>query len=95
MNDSFYGDGGDASGQNQLGKILMEVREELRPSDSGCCIQGCTEKSIEELASNFPKLCFHHIESFANWKAREEEMLAARRGGSKMTSISPDVGRKL
>ena len=29
-NDSYWGDGGDGSGKNQLGKILMEVRAELR-----------------------------------------------------------------
>lgn len=28
-NDSFWGDGGDGSGQNMLGKLLMELREEL------------------------------------------------------------------
>ena len=28
--DTFWGDGGDDSGKNQLGKLLMEVREELR-----------------------------------------------------------------
>jgi ribA/ribD-fused uncharacterized protein len=29
-NDSYWGDGGDGSGQNKLGQILMSVREELR-----------------------------------------------------------------
>ena len=29
-NDSFWGDGGDGSGQSMLGRILMEVREQLR-----------------------------------------------------------------
>ncbi|WP_145366090.1 NADAR family protein [Stratiformator vulcanicus] len=29
-NDAFWGDGGDGSGRNWLGLILMEVREELR-----------------------------------------------------------------
>jgi ribA/ribD-fused uncharacterized protein len=29
-NDSFWGDGGDGSGENWLGRILMEVREKLR-----------------------------------------------------------------
>jgi ribA/ribD-fused uncharacterized protein len=28
--DAFWGDGGDGSGKNMLGKVLMEVREELR-----------------------------------------------------------------
>jgi N-glycosidase YbiA len=28
--DNFWGDGGDGSGQNWLGRILMEVREEIR-----------------------------------------------------------------
>lgn len=28
-NDSYWGDGGDGSGKNMLGRILMEVREEL------------------------------------------------------------------
>jgi ribA/ribD-fused uncharacterized protein len=30
FNDSYWGDGGDGSGQNKLGQILMSVREELR-----------------------------------------------------------------
>lgn len=29
-NDSYWGDGGDGSGRNQLGKTLMKVREELK-----------------------------------------------------------------
>ena len=29
-NDSYWGDGGDGSGRNMLGRILMEVRDELR-----------------------------------------------------------------
>lgn len=29
-NDSYWGDGGDGSGKNMLGKILVEIREELR-----------------------------------------------------------------
>ncbi len=30
VNDSYWGDGGDGSGKNMLGKILMLVRDELR-----------------------------------------------------------------
>ncbi len=29
-NDCYWGDGGDGSGKNMLGRILMEVREQLR-----------------------------------------------------------------
>ena len=29
-NDDYWGDGGDGSGRNMLGRILMEVREQLR-----------------------------------------------------------------
>ena len=29
-NDSYWGDGGDGSGKNMLGRILMQVRDELR-----------------------------------------------------------------
>src|SRR5262249_50711082 len=29
-NDDYWGDGGDGSGKNMLGRILMEVREQLR-----------------------------------------------------------------
>lgn len=29
VNDSYWGDGGDGSGKNMLGKILMEVRKEM------------------------------------------------------------------
>lgn len=31
--DSYWGDGGDGSGKNMLGKILMRVRSELREGD--------------------------------------------------------------
>lgn len=30
VNDSYWGDGGDGSGRNMLGKLLMEVREQFR-----------------------------------------------------------------
>lgn len=30
-NDAYWGDGGDGSGKNMLGRILMEVRERLKP----------------------------------------------------------------
>lgn len=29
-NDSYWGDGGDGSGKNRLGQLLMQLREELR-----------------------------------------------------------------
>lgn len=29
-NDNYWGDGGDGSGKNMLGKLLMELREDLR-----------------------------------------------------------------
>jgi N-glycosidase YbiA len=32
-NDSYWGDGGDGSGKNMLGRILMEVREEWRAGE--------------------------------------------------------------
>ena len=33
VNDAFWGDGGDGSGKNQLGKLLMEVRSQLNEID--------------------------------------------------------------
>ena len=32
-NDGYWGDGGDGSGRNMLGQILMQVRAELRAAD--------------------------------------------------------------
>ena len=32
--DSYWGDGGDGSGKNMLGMVLMDVRDELRPPSS-------------------------------------------------------------
>mgnify|MGYP001561045895 CR=1 FL=1 len=32
-NDAYWGDGGDGSGRNMLGKILMEVRTQLRTTN--------------------------------------------------------------
>jgi hypothetical protein len=34
-NDSYWGDGGDGSGKNRLGQILMQVRAELRTDVQG------------------------------------------------------------
>ena len=34
-NDSYWGDGGDGSGKNMLGRILMEVRENLSRTTNG------------------------------------------------------------
>lgn len=33
-NDSYWGDGGDGSGKNRLGQLLMRVRDELRAATS-------------------------------------------------------------
>ena len=33
-NDSYWADGGDGSGKNRLGHILMQVREELRAANT-------------------------------------------------------------
>lgn len=33
-NDSYWGDGGDGSGKNRLGQLLMRVRGELRAADA-------------------------------------------------------------
>jgi ribA/ribD-fused uncharacterized protein len=30
VNDSYWGDGGDGTGKNMLGKILVEIRDELK-----------------------------------------------------------------
>ncbi len=34
-NDAYWGDGGDGTGENMLGKILMKVREELQATQQG------------------------------------------------------------
>jgi ribA/ribD-fused uncharacterized protein len=34
-NDAYWGDGGDGSGRNRLGEILMSVRDELRAAGGG------------------------------------------------------------
>lgn len=33
-NDSYWGDGGDGSGKNRLGQLLMQLREELRAAET-------------------------------------------------------------
>jgi ribA/ribD-fused uncharacterized protein len=33
-NDDYWGDGGDGSGKNMLGRILMQVRQELRSASN-------------------------------------------------------------
>jgi ribA/ribD-fused uncharacterized protein len=44
-NDSYWGDGGDGSGRNRLGQILMSVREELRGQSGSAGEQGAEESS--------------------------------------------------
>lgn len=34
-NDDYWGDGGDGSGQNMLGRILMQLRSEIRSQSNG------------------------------------------------------------
>lgn len=34
-NDNYWGDGGDGSGENLLGQILMRIRSELQEAESG------------------------------------------------------------
>lgn len=34
-NDSYWGDGGDGTGKNRLGILLMQLREELREEANG------------------------------------------------------------
>ncbi len=38
-NDNYWGDGGDGSGKNVLGRVLMEVRERLRKVDGFSCTE--------------------------------------------------------
>ena len=48
--DSYWGDGGDGSGQNRLGKLLMKLREELRKemeAVSGPVSQGGRKRRIK------------------------------------------------
>lgn len=33
VNDSYWGDGGNGSGKNMLGKILMKIREDIKSND--------------------------------------------------------------
>ena len=53
-NDAYWADGGDGSGQNWLGRILMEVREELRALSAfrhtSCGALGTKESGVEAAA---------------------------------------------
>ena len=59
--DTYWGDGGDASGQNKLGKLLMKLREELRKEiEETLVFQGGRKHSIEggvELQSRTKSSC--------------------------------------
>jgi hypothetical protein len=54
-NDSYWGDGGDGSGKNRLGALLMQVRAELRserpghmdPANGKCAVTLYTGKTQE------------------------------------------------
>jgi len=53
-NDTFWGDGGDGSGKNMLGKLLMEVRATLQVPVSSATAP--LQKSLESLKNNLEKL---------------------------------------
>lgn len=43
-NDRYWGDGGDGTGRNALGKILMQVREEIRSGTVPALEEGAGER---------------------------------------------------
>jgi ribA/ribD-fused uncharacterized protein len=49
--DSYWGDGGDGSGRNMLGRILMSARTELRARCPGACASGLSEETQARSAS--------------------------------------------
>lgn len=44
--DSYWGTGADGKGENKLGKILMQVREELRKGSPAACAAAAPAKSV-------------------------------------------------
>ncbi len=48
-NDSYWGDGGDGSGKNMLGKILMEIRERLHSKYTDNVVDMCKRTFAGEI----------------------------------------------
>ena len=54
--DSYWGDGGDGSGKNMLGKILMEVRDVLRGQiqHRTLCLEGLSPVTLYKKSLHIP-----------------------------------------
>jgi len=73
--DKYWGDGGDGSGQNMLGKMLMVVRDTLRVRDS-CPIPVPT---ITSLIGGSP-----YYESYMKYKYKYEALKQSKRNSQKL-----------
>lgn len=54
--DSYWGDGGDGSGKNMLGQILMEVRDRLKPEVSEEDQELIDKEALNKLVQEFDEL---------------------------------------
>lgn len=86
-NDSYWGDGGDGSGQNMLGKILMEVRARLVAEINE------EENKESENKQKLDKLLLEFEALVAKVKPQiEAELELARRALARAEKLSDDSG---
>ena len=78
-NDSYWGDGGDGRGQNNLGKLLMRVREVLRPQGHNTSVA----TDGEDVAINLQDLI-----DFTDTGNKAVDM--GKEGGKKTSSVASD-----
>ena len=105
-NDSYWGDGGDGSGRNTLGKLLMQVRKDLRARyESVPSVVGPRGSSLRRSESFSGSILSHHSHSSlsskddsALWSAVPTVPFSPRnRSGSlsNLTNIGSNVGPSL
>ena len=87
--DSYWGDGGDGSGKNQLGKTLMVVRGKLRREQEARRMQRKRkEKSSDEEKEDNENEKEHHKKDKGKEKKKEKE------SSPKKAKVEPPVPKK-
>ena len=104
--DDYWGDGGDGHGKNCLGKILMQVREELKQTARFSLLRYSESTKLPTQFGQFKMHGFyepntgqeHVVLSFGNWKQDEAVLLRIHSEcltGDAFSSLRCDCGAQL
>lgn len=104
--DDYWGDGGDGHGQNCLGKILMQVREELKQTDRFSLLRYAESTKLPTQFGQFQMYGFYepntgkeHIAlTYGNWQQEEPVLLRIHSEcltGDAFASLRCDCGPQL